>query len=143
MNRRHLLKSVGTASLAAGVPVVTQAVERESLKPTIIRTHDLMQSEPNQHLWHLHQTAISRTNLVEMRGRSTAHIHPDAAHSLYLISGEAKATVGGEEFALRAGDFISIPAGVVHGYTVAEGKTALFISMDSPPYDPAKTKLVK
>jgi hypothetical protein len=39
---------------------------------------------------------------------------------------------------LREGDYISIPAGMKHGYSVAPGKTALLISMDAPPYDPQK-----
>ena len=37
------------------------------------------------------------------------------------------------------GDYISIPAGMKHGYTVPADKPALLLSMDAPPYDPQKT----
>jgi len=90
-------------------------------------------------VWRLHQSATSRTNLVEMRGEAGEHIHPDAEHSLYVISGELMVRAGGVETTLRAGDYISIPAGMKHGYTAPADKPALLISMDAPPYDPQKT----
>ena len=74
-----------------------------------------------------------------MRGDAGEHIHPDAEHSLYVISGEVMVKAGGMETTLRAGDYISIPAGMKHGYTVPADKPALLISMDAPPYDPQKT----
>ena len=74
-----------------------------------------------------------------MRGEAREHIHPDAEHSLYVISGELTVHAGDLETKLQAGDYVSIPAGMKHGYTVATGKSALLISMDAPPYDPQKT----
>ena len=103
-----------------------------------------MAREPNPstaagHVWRLHQSATSRTNLVEMRGIAGEHIHPDAEHSLYVISGEVMVHAGDLETTLKAGDYISIPAGMKHGYRVPADKPALLISMDAPPYDPQKT----
>jgi mannose-6-phosphate isomerase-like protein (cupin superfamily) len=138
--RRQFLKTA--TLLALGGPPLLHAADKPASgkpKPTVMRTAELMQQQPNQGLWNLHQSATSRTNLVQMRGQSIKHIHPDAEHSLYVISGELTALVEAEAFELRAGDYISIPAGVLHGYKVPEGKTALLISMDAPPYDPAKT----
>ena len=74
-----------------------------------------------------------------MRGEAGEHIHPDAEHSLYVISGEVRVRSGDLETTLRAGDYISIPAGIKHGYSVPADKPALLISMDAPPYDPQKT----
>ena len=143
IHRRRFLK---TAALAAAAPSLVRADDEPTApaaKPVIVRTRELMEREPGKHLWPLHKTAISRTNLVQMQGEGGRHTHPDADHSLYVIRGEVKAWVGGEEIALSEGDFISIPAGVPHGYTVAAGQTALLLSLDSPPYDPAKTAPVK
>jgi quercetin dioxygenase-like cupin family protein len=47
------------------------------------------------------------------------------------------------ETTLKAGDYISIPAGMKHGYSVPADKPALLISMDAPPYDPQKTVRTK
>ena len=146
IHRRCFLKRAGAFTLA--LPPVLQAADaltpaRETV-PTLVRTRELMTREPNPsstagHLWRLHQSATSRTNLVEMRGVADEHIHPDAEHSLYVISGEVMVYAGELETTLHPGDYISIPAGMKHGYRVPAGKTALLISMDAPPYDPQKT----
>jgi quercetin dioxygenase-like cupin family protein len=146
IHRRGFLKQAGAFALAlppalnaAAGPAPTTAAA-----PTIVRTRELMAREPNpsttaSHVWRLHQSATSRTNLVEMRGEAGAHIHPDAEHSLYVISGEVMVRVGDLETTLRAGDYLSIPAGMQHGYRVPADQPALLISMDAPPYDPQKT----
>jgi quercetin dioxygenase-like cupin family protein len=150
VHRRRFLKQ--TAVLALALPPVLRAAETSSpapaAGPTIVRTRELMAREPNMsttagHVWRLHQSATSRTNLVEMRGEAGEHIHPDAEHSLYVISGEVTVRAGGMETTLKAGDYISIPAGMKHGYSVPADKPALLISMDAPPYDPQKTVRTK
>ena len=142
--RRQFLQASGFASLAAARPTPLHAAE----PLTLVKTKELMQREPNTNpaggkVWGLHRSATSRTNLVEMRGEGVRHLHPDAEHSLYVISGTVKATVGDEEFTLSAGDYISIPAGVPHSYLAPVDVPALLISMDAPPYDPQKTIRVK
>jgi quercetin dioxygenase-like cupin family protein len=146
IRRRKFLKSASVAALA--LPGVLRAADspsqNRSLEPTLVRTRELMAGETNSssaagHVWKLHQSATSRTNLVEMRGTVDEHFHPDAEHSLYVISGELSVHAGKLQTKLTSGDYISIPAGLKHGYTVAPGKTALLISMDAPAYDPEKT----
>ena len=145
IHRRRFLKQAG--ALALTIPPALQAADAPAPRaaaPTIVRTRELMAREPNPstatgHVWRLHQSATSRTNLVEMRGEAGEHTHPDAEHSLYVISGEVKVRAGELETTLHAGDYISIPAGMKHGYRVPADKPALLISMDAPPYDPRKT----
>jgi quercetin dioxygenase-like cupin family protein len=146
IHRRRFLQQAGAFALV--VPPALNAAEAPAsataATPTIVRTRELMAREPNSgattgHVWRLHQSATSRTNLVEMRGEAGEHIHPDAEHSLYVISGELTVRAGEVETTLRAGDYISIPAGLKHGYTVPTDKPALLISMDAPAYDPQKT----
>ena len=150
IHRRRFLKQAGTFALM--LPPVVNAAESSApatgAAPTIVRTRELMAREPNAsttsgHVWRLHQSATSRTNLVEMRGEAGEHIHPDAEHSLYVISGEVTVRAGDLETTLRTGDYISIPPGVPHSYLASRDKPALLISMDAPPYDPAKTIRVK
>jgi quercetin dioxygenase-like cupin family protein len=148
--RRRFLKQAGVLALV--LPSTMPAAEGPSpgvtAGPTIVRTREVMAREPNRstttgHVWRLHQSATSRTNLVEMRGEAGEHIHPDAEHSLYVISGEVMVRAGDVETTLKAGDYISIPAGMKHGYSVPADKSALLISMDAPPYDPQKTVRTK
>ena len=144
--RRCFMKRAGAFALA--LPPVLNAAESPApataATATIVRTGELMAREPNSsttasHVWRLHQSATSRTNLVEMRGEAGEHIHPDAEHSLYVIRGEVTVRAGDLNTTLRAGDYISIPAGMKHGYSVPGDQPALLISMDAPPYDPQKT----
>jgi quercetin dioxygenase-like cupin family protein len=145
IHRRHFLKQA--SALALTLSPALKAAETPGpvalATPTIIRTRELMAREPapanGSHVWRLHQSASSRTNLVRMSGEAGEHIHPDAEHSLYVLSGEVTVRAGGTETVLNAGDYISIPAGMKHGYTVLANKPALLISMDAPPYDPQKT----
>ena len=146
IHRRSFLEQA--TALAFAVPPALRAADESAHSPaggpTIVHTRELMTREPNPstttgHVWRLHQSATSRTNLVEMRGEAGEHIHPDAEHSLYVISGEVMVRAGDVETTLRAGDYISIPAGMKHGYSVPADKPALLISMDAPPYDPRKT----
>ena len=146
INRRLFLTQAGALALA--LPPALRAADAPAAatasEPTIVRTRELMAREPNSsttagHVWRLHQSATSRTNLVEMRGEAGEHIHPDAEHSLYVISGEVTVRAGSMETTLRAGDYICIPAGMKHGYRVPADQPALLISMDAPPYDPQKT----
>src|SRR3954471_20470525 len=146
LHRRCFIKQTGALALA--LPKALRASDPvapvSTGTPTIVRTHELMAREPNRsttagHLWRLHQSATSRTNLVEMRGEAGEHIHPDAEHSLYVISGEVTVRAGELETTLRAGDYSSIPAGMKHGYSVPADKPALLISKDAPAYDPQKT----
>src|SRR5437016_14181905 len=137
IRRRRFLKQASVITLA--LPPALQAADdfaspAAAAAPTIVRTAELMAREPNTssttgHVWRLHQSATSRTNLVEMRGEAREHIHPDAEHSLYVISGEVRVRAGSVETTLRAGDYITIPAGMKHGYRVPADKPALLISM--------------
>jgi mannose-6-phosphate isomerase-like protein (cupin superfamily) len=111
----------------------------------IIRTSELIKQKPEGdsptvRVWNIHQTALSRNNLVEMKGPTSLHVHPDADHRLFVIEGELKVFIGTQVTIAKVGDFISIPAGVRHKYDVIKpGARALLVSMDAPPYDPKKT----
>ena len=102
-----------------------------------------MQREPDSahasaRVWTMQKSAESRTNLVEMRGKLSYHVHPEAEHTLLVLKGRVCAWAGTEALVLEEGDYISIPRGLPHKYeTLTE--TALLLSFDAPAYDPAKT----
>ena len=121
IHRRRFLKA---GALAFAMPRALRAADGQTpapaAGPTIVRTRELMVREPNRnnmsgHVWLLHQSATSRTNLVEMRGEVGEHLHPDAEHSLYVISGEVRVRAGDLETTLQPGDYISMHAGMKHG----------------------------
>jgi quercetin dioxygenase-like cupin family protein len=48
------------------------------------------------------------------------HIHHDAAEVFYVLAGEYRIFVNGEEWVCPEGSFVYIPAGVVHGFRVGD-----------------------
>jgi quercetin dioxygenase-like cupin family protein len=117
-----------------------------TLAPLVVNHRALLARKPDLlaptvKIWNIQQTESIRINLVEMRGHLRRHMHPDAAHSLLVLEGSVRATVGAQEILMNEGDFVSIPAGVLHDYTTV-GPSALLISCDAPYYDPKKTVYV-
>ena len=50
----------------------------------------------------------------------TVHVHDDAAEAFYVLDGEYVMSLDGDEYHCPAGSFVFIPAGVPHGFRVAE-----------------------
>ncbi len=48
------------------------------------------------------------------------HIHRDAAEAFYVLEGEYRIFIDDQETRCRAGSFIYIPAGAVHGFRVGD-----------------------
>lgn len=56
------------------------------------------------------------------------HIHPTEDELFYVLEGELTFRCGGESFDAGAGDFIYLPQGIEHGYTIrSEGPVRLII----------------
>jgi quercetin dioxygenase-like cupin family protein len=49
-------------------------------------------------------------------GEVPPHIHAQEEECYYLLEGEMLVQVGGKEVAIKAGDFVHVPAGTIHGY---------------------------
>lgn len=96
-------------------------------------------NDPSDRGWTLIKTPHKRVNLVEMFSELKNHSHPDADHSLILLSGSARVVTPTEDRILKKGDYVSIPQNVPHKYYVEGQQSALFISFDAPAYDSAKT----
>ncbi len=126
----------GGARTGSATTVSTLVLARK--KDTLNRAPDI--ESPSVRVRTLLRSKESRTNMVEMRGRLALHTHPDARHGLMVLKGRVRLFAGGKHIELGPGDFISIPAGLPHGYDlVNKGVPALLVSSDGPAYDPAKT----
>jgi mannose-6-phosphate isomerase-like protein (cupin superfamily) len=146
--KRTLPAALFFASLAGCASPPHRSETRMTSEPTNPRTLHLRRSDvmsrppdsenPHARVWTMRQTEGSRTNLVEMRGRLSYHVHPDAEHTLLVLAGRLCAWSGTEAIVLEEGDYISIPRGVPHRYETLT-PTALLMSFDAPAYDPAKT----
>jgi mannose-6-phosphate isomerase-like protein (cupin superfamily) len=122
-----------TTSKPMTTPLILRRAEVMSRKPDT--------DKPNVRVWTMRKSDKSRTNLVEMKGKLSYHVHPDAEHTLMVLEGRVCAWHGTEAVLLETGDYISIPAGVPHKYETV-GDRALLLSFDAPAYDPNLTQSV-
>ena len=75
--------------------------------------------------------------LVEVNGTIPLHFHPDGVHRMYILEGKLRCTVGKETMVMGVGDYMLIPRAVRHKFEkVSEGK-AYFVTVDTPPINPA------
>jgi mannose-6-phosphate isomerase-like protein (cupin superfamily) len=81
--------------------------------------------------------------LVQIRDREPVHYHDDSDISVVMLRGRGTVHVGGDSFAVKAGDALYIRRGVVH-YFVNEGKEpAAALVTYSPPPGPNDRVLVE
>ncbi len=91
------------------------------MKYTLVERRVLLDRKPdiddaNVKVWTIKKDEAIRVNYVEMTGELPLHMHPDAAHSLMVLSGQVRVRIGNEIVVIDEGDYLSIPAEVPHRY---------------------------
>lgn len=72
-------------------------------------------------------------------GEIGSEIHSDTDQVLYLVEGEGKVVLNGEEALYKAHDIVLVHAGVEHNF-ITTGETPMkIITMYSPPHHPQGT----
>ncbi len=71
---------------------------------------------------------------VEPGGQADAHLHPDMEQVFFLLEGQARFTLEGQEHVLGPGDLILVPRGITHHIeSVGERSLKVLIIMTPPP----------
>lgn len=84
--------------------------------------------EKGEHVWSL---------LVEVSGTIPLHFHPDGVHRMYILDGKLRCTLGREVMEMGPGDYMLIPRGVRHRFEKIGEAKAYFVTVDTPPINPA------
>ncbi len=66
------------------------------------------------------------------------HTHAASESFIYILEGAAIATLDGQDFPVKAGDTIHLPAGTSHGFTTSDEAVA-WLSVQSPPIYPEQS----
>lgn len=66
-------------------------------------------------------------------------VHPKEDQVLYLVSGQGKVLLNGQESDFKAGDCVLVPAGVEHNFTTVGDEPMKIITTYSPPHHPEGT----
>lgn len=70
------------------------------------------------------------------------HRHNTHSETLYVLSGRGEMRLANETVEIGAGDFIQVPAGVVHGVRVLSGEPLKVLSMQAPEFTGADREWV-
>jgi len=73
-------------------------------------------------------------------GGALPHRHPDIEQVCYMLSGRARAEVGGQTCELGPGDTCFFPANAVHSFTRISEEPVRVLVIYSPPYGENKEK---
>jgi mannose-6-phosphate isomerase-like protein (cupin superfamily) len=68
---------------------------------------------------------------VMPQGEFSTH-KDDYHHVFYFIEGKGKGLLGNEEYSIKPGRIVDVPAGTFHGYRNTSQKTMLLITMNIP-----------
>ena len=64
------------------------------------------------------------------------------AHSLVITEGEGELLLEGKRQAVRAGDMVHVPGGLVHGIKKSGAKPLVYVDVAAPPLGPPDTTWV-
>jgi quercetin dioxygenase-like cupin family protein len=64
-----------------------------------------------------------------------AHVHRRHVESFYVLEGELRFTVAGNELSAEAGSWMQVPPGAPHTFTVTGNRPARFLSLHTPSCD--------
>lgn len=98
-------------------------------------------------LLHPRHTTVRNQSLAEatlpVGGATCEHFHPLAEEIYYILQGEAKMRIEGEERAATVGDAIAIPAGQKHKIWNTGTTPLVFLCCCAPAYSDEDTVLTE
>jgi len=66
-------------------------------------------------------------------GVSSEHVHTEAEHVFYILSGALTMFADGKEYTAQAGEALHVPAGIPHSSANAFEGTTAYIALTIPP----------
>ena len=91
-------------------------------------------------------TVLARENyafrLLEVESEVKSHTHP-RAHTILITEGAGELAMDGAPQAVRAGDMIHVPGGVVHSLRKTGAKPLIYVDVAAPPLGPQDTTWVQ
>ena len=76
------------------------------------------------------------SKVIQLREPLAEHTHPDADELIYVVAGEGTHRIKGNEIALAAGMFVTIPRGTAHSITRKGRNPIIMLSVTTEPCQP-------
>lgn len=81
--------------------------------------------------------------LVQVRDREPLHFHADSDLTVMMLRGKGVIRIGANDTAIRAGDIVHVPRGVVHAYINDGPEVGVAFVVMTPPPGPADRVLTE
>ncbi len=88
----------------------------------------------NVHVQKLYSDPNATQLLIFVKRGVPLHRHQFHSESLYVLAGSGQMTLGEQRFTIAAGDFFTVPQGVVHGVEVTSSEPLKVLSMQAPEF---------
>ena len=72
---------------------------------------------------------------IEIDQAVRAHYHAQHSETIYVIAGTARMRLGDQTLVLKRGDFVQVPAGVIHAVEVTSVTPLRVLSVQAPEFD--------
>ncbi|MBA4192816.1 MAG: hypothetical protein C0467_33045 [Planctomycetaceae bacterium] len=137
------------AWVVAQLPLVSGRADEPTKHPKeaeghglMVRRSEVMKKDPIADLGVARYWAVEKNKdvwslLVEVTGTIPLHFHPDGVHRMYILEGKLRSTVGKETMEMGPGDYMLISKGVRHKFEKVGEAKAYFVTVDTPPINPA------
>ena len=119
-----------------------------------VRADDVPAYHPANHTGTVNRRLIGRENVgaerlevvlgvVEKGKGALPHAHPGIEQVCYVLTGRARAEVGGESCELAPGDCCFFPPDTPHAFTVLSDEPVKVLVVYSPPYEENPQRVVR
>ena len=82
------------------------------------------------------EDSLSSSFVIWIKQNVKSHFHKDHSENIVVLEGEGMMTLGDSLFAIKEGDFVSIPKGTTHSVTQVLSKGPLkVLSIQTPLFD--------
>ena len=83
----------------------------------------------------VHRSERTSVHLVQVRGAIKPHLHRRHDETVCILAGEGIMNIAEEEFSVRPGVVLEVPAGMVHSFRTAGERICVALVIYAPPFD--------
>lgn len=109
---------------------------------------NLQEIEPPRSFENIHVEKISEDELhssfvIWVKESVPEHHHAKHSESIYVLEGEALMTINDDQFSIKAGDYVHIPAGTWHSVIEVRSKDPIKVLSIQTPRFSGKDRIMK
>jgi quercetin dioxygenase-like cupin family protein len=138
--RRALIRAGIASATVTALPAVSRSAEADGVARVSLQAFD--KAQPQEYPWgwirwlmnsQIDPSAEMTLGMVYIKAHQTnpVHIHPNSAEYLHVLAGACEHRIGDRWVALKTGDTLRIPKGIVHGARTGAESCRVMVCYDT------------